>query len=224
MIKVLIADDELKICDLIFNLVDWAALDMSVIAVAHDGKETIEIIKSDMPDIVITDIRMPGYNGVDIIRIGKEYNPDMQFIIISGYSQFEYAQNAIHYGVSDYLLKPVKESELTAALVKIKNSIEKNNQICGQIKNARTLEQQNKKIYRAQLIKEICQGARDKEKDIVALNQQYGYELQKGWFSIVIIKADGLNFEEKQRVVFYMRKFYKVFYLLFTQWYMIWKD
>ena len=122
MIKVLIADDELKICDLIFNLVDWAALDMSVIAVAHDGKETIEIIKSDMPDIVITDIRMPGYNGVDIIRIGKEYNPDMQFIIISGYSQFEYAQNAIHYGVSDYLLKPVKESELTAALVKIKNN------------------------------------------------------------------------------------------------------
>ena len=216
MIKVLIADDELKICDLIFNLVDWAALDMSVIAVAHDGKETIEIIKSDMPDIVITDIRMPGYNGVDIIRIGKEYNPDMQFIIISGYSQFEYAQNAIHYGVSDYLLKPVKESELTAALVKIKNSIEKINQICGQIKNARTLEQQNKKIYRAQLIKEICQGGSEiKKKDIVALNQQYGYELQKGWFSIVIIKADGLNFEEKTESSFLYEKILQSFLFAF---------
>ena len=109
MIKVLIADDELKICELIFRLIDWEAMGMSVIAVAHNGRETIEIIKNEMPDIVITDIRMPGYNGVDVIRIGKEYNSDIQFIIISGYSQFDYAQDAIHYGVSDYLLKPVKE-------------------------------------------------------------------------------------------------------------------
>ena len=106
--QVLIADDELRICELIFRLIDWEALGMSVIAVAHDGRETIKIIKNEMPDIVITDIRMPGYNGVDVIRIGKEYNSDIQFIIISGYSQFDYAQNAIHYGVSDYLLKPVK--------------------------------------------------------------------------------------------------------------------
>lgn len=208
MIKVLIADDELRICELIFRLIDWEALGMSVIAVAHDGRETIKIIKNEMPDIVITDIRMPGYNGVDVIRIGKEYNSDIQFIIISGYSQFDYAQNAIHYGVSDYLLKPVKAEELTKALLRIKNRIDKNNQMYSQVKKAWTLEQQNRRLYREQLIMEIAHGKGFDvlTKDMPTLNEQYKYEFIPGFFTIVIVKADGLNFEEKTESSFLYEK------------------
>ena len=208
MIKVLIADDELRICELIFRLIDWEALGMSVIAVAHDGRETIKIIKNEMPDIVITDIRMPGYNGVDVIRIGKEYNSDIQFIIISGYSQFDYAQNAIHYGVSDYLLKPVKAEELTKALLRIKNRIDKNNQMYSQVKKAWTLEQQNRRLYREQLIMEIAHGKGFDvlTKDMNILNEQYKYEFIPGFFTIVIVKADGLNFEEKTESSFLYEK------------------
>ena len=208
MIKVLIADDELRICELIFRLIDWESLGMSVIAVAHDGRETIKIIKNEMPDIVITDIRMPGYNGVDVIRIGKEYNSDIQFIIISGYSQFDYAQNAIHYGVSDYLLKPVKAEELTKALLRIKNRIDKNNQMYSQVKKAWTLEQQNRRLYREQLIMEIAHGKGFDvlTKDMNTLNEQYKYEFIPGFFTIVIVKADGLNFEEKTESSFLYEK------------------
>lgn len=208
MIKVLIADDELRICELIFRLIDWEALGMSVIAVAHDGRETIKIIKNEMPDIVITDIRMPGYNGVDVIRIGKEYNSDIQFIIISGYSQFDYAQNAIHYGVSDYLLKPVKAKELTKALLRIKSRIDKNNQMYSQVKKAWTLEQQNRRLYREQLIMEIAHGKGFDvlTKDMNTLNEQYKYEFIPGFFTIVIVKADGLNFEEKTESSFLYEK------------------
>ena len=208
MIKVLIADDELRICELIFRLIDWEALGMSVIAVAHDGRETIKIIKNEMPDIVITDIRMPGYNGVDVIRIGKEYNSDIQFIIISGYSQFDYAQNAIHYGVSDYLLKPVKAEELTKALLRIKNRIDKNNQMYSQVKKAWTLEQPNRRLYREQLIMEIAHGKGFDvlTKDMNTLNEQYKYEFIPGFFTIVIVKADGLNFEEKTESSFLYEK------------------
>lgn len=217
MIKVLIADDELKICELIFRLVDWEAMGMSVIAVAHDGRETIEIIKNEAPDIVITDIRMPGYNGVDVIRIAKEYNSDIQFIIISGYSQFDYAQNAIHYGVSDYLLKPVKEEELTKALLKIKNKIEKNNQMYSQVKKAWTLELQNRQLYREQLLTEITQGNSDIiKKDMDTLNDQYKYEFRPGYFSVVIIKADGLNFEEKTESSFLYEKIQQSFTFAFN--------
>lgn len=186
MIKVLIADDELRICELIFRLIDWESLGMSVIAVAHDGRETIKIIKNEMPDIVITDIRMPGYNGVDVIRIGKEYNSDIQFIIISGYSQFDYAQNAIHYGVSDYLLKPVKAEELTKALLRIKNRIDKNNQMYSQVKKAWTLEQQNRRLYREQLIMEIAHGKGFDvlTKDMNTLNEQYKYEFIPGFLQL----------------------------------------
>lgn len=208
MIKVLIADDELRICELIFRLIDWESLGMSVIAVAHDGRETIKIIKNEMPDIVITDIRMPGYNGVDVIRIGKEYNSDIQFIIISGYSQFDYAQNAIHYGVSDYLLKPVKAEELAKALLRIKNRIDKNNQMYSQVKKAWTLEQQNRRLYREQLIMEIAHGKGFDvlTKDMNTLNEQYKYEFIPGFFTIVIVKADGLNFEEKTESSFLYEK------------------
>ena len=208
MIKVLIADDELRICELIFRLIDWESLGMSVIAVAHDGRETIKIIKNEMPDIVITDIRMPGYNGVDVIRIGKEYNSDIPFIIISGYSQFDYAQNAIHYGVSDYLLKPVKAEELTKALLRIKNRIDKNNQMYSQVKKAWTLEQQNRRLYREQLIMEIAHGKGFDvlTKDMNTLNEQYKYEFIPGFFTIVIVKADGLNFEEKTESSFLYEK------------------
>ena len=208
MIKVLIADDELRICELIFRLIDWESLGMSVIAVAHDGRVTIKIIKNEMPDIVITDIRMPGYNGVDVIRIGKEYNSDIQFIIISGYSQFDYAQNAIHYGVSDYLLKPVKAEELTKALLRIKNRIDKNNQMYSQVKKAWTLEQQNRRLYREQLIMEIAHGKGFDvlTKDMNTLNEQYKYEFIPGFFTIVIVKADGLNFEEKTESSFLYEK------------------
>lgn len=208
MIKVLIADDELRICELIFRLIDWESLGMSVIAVAHDGRETIKIIKNEMPDIVITDIHMPGYNGVDVIRIGKEYNSDIQFIIISGYSQFDYAQNAIHYGVSDYLLKPVKAEELTKALLRIKNRIDKNNQMYSQVKKAWTLEQQNRRLYREQLIMEIAHGKGFDvlTKDMNTLNEQYKYEFIPGFFTIVIVKADGLNFEEKTESSFLYEK------------------
>ena len=208
MIKVLIADDELRICELIFRLIDWESLGMSVIAVAHDGRETIKIIKNEMPDIVITDIRMPGYNGVDVIRIGKEYNSDIQFIIISGYSQFDYAQNAIHYGVSDYLLKPVKAEELTKALLRIKSRIDKNNQMYSQVKKAWTLEQQNRRLYREQLIMEIAHGKGFDvlTKDMNTLNEQYKYEFIPSFFTIVIVKADGLNFEEKTESSFLYEK------------------
>ena len=75
MLKVLIADDERKVCQLIEKLIDWQALDMQVTATAENGIEALERIKEHHPDIVITDIRMPGYDGLDLIRLGQEINP-----------------------------------------------------------------------------------------------------------------------------------------------------
>jgi two-component system response regulator YesN len=120
--KVLIADDEEKICQLIKNLVNWEELDMDVIACVNDGIAALDIIEHDKPDLVITDIRMPGYDGLELIKRTKTISPETEFIIISGYRHFEYAQNAIRYGVKNYLLKPVKKIELNEELEKIHNN------------------------------------------------------------------------------------------------------
>ncbi|MFQ7877449.1 response regulator [Enterocloster sp.] len=106
--KVLIADDEINIILLIKSLIDRQKTDVEIAGEAGDGITALEMVRQLKPDVVITDIRMPGMNGMDLIRHVREEQIPVEFVIISGYSEFEYARSAIQYGVSDYLLKPIK--------------------------------------------------------------------------------------------------------------------
>lgn len=123
MIKIVIADDEERICQLIKALIDWESLGLEIVGIAHNGLEASEMIKHFRPDILITDIRMPGCSGLDLIKTVKEAVKDLEIVIISGYAHFEYAQQAIKYGVGDYLLKPISKKELTATLEKLRDRI-----------------------------------------------------------------------------------------------------
>lgn len=119
MLTVLIADDEVKIVQLIQCLVRWEDFDMEVVATANDGLTAFSLISELEPDIVITDIRMPNVSGVELVQCTQNQGLHPYFIIVSGYSDFEYAQQAIKLGVEDYLLKPLKKKELESVLTKI---------------------------------------------------------------------------------------------------------
>jgi len=123
MLKVVIADDEERICQLIKALIDWEAMGMQIAGIGHNGLEAKELVELHRPEILITDIRMPGCNGLELIEAVKTTVPECEIIIISGYAHFEYAQSAIKFGVGDYLLKPVNQSELYATLEKLKDRI-----------------------------------------------------------------------------------------------------
>ena len=125
MIKVLIADDEKKICRLIEMLCDWRSMGMEIVGFAHNGPEAIEMLDKCRPDILIIDIRMPGCDGIEVIKNARQMNFHLEIIIISGYADFAYAKAAIVHGVSGYLLKPIKRVELEEALEQTKRSIEK---------------------------------------------------------------------------------------------------
>ena len=114
--KVLICDDEIRVCRLIQHLIDWPALGLEPAGTAHDGNRALEMILEEKPDIVITDIRMPGCSGLEMIARARELRPDLEFIVISGYRHFEYAKSAIQYCVADYLLKPIRKDELNRVL------------------------------------------------------------------------------------------------------------
>ena len=128
MRKVIIADDEMKVCQLIQKLADWDDLGLTVAGIANDGLSALELVEEHQPDILITDIRMPGVDGIELIRRAKELRPALQCIIISGYRHFDYAHNAIRYGVEDYLLKPVNQQEFVTTLRKMveKKDLEQN--------------------------------------------------------------------------------------------------
>lgn len=111
--KIIVLDDEKRVCDLVCALVLQDELNLELAGTANDGAKGLQLIKEVNPDIVITDIRMPSMDGLELIEKAKDFNPNLQFIIISGYRQFDYAKKAIKFGVSDYLLKPLNQNELT---------------------------------------------------------------------------------------------------------------
>lgn len=129
MLKVLIMDDEPYVREGLKYIIDWENYGFTICGEAADGEEGYEKILDLNPDIILIDIQMPGKLGLDIVREAKESGKNGKFIIISGYSNFEYAQKAIKYGVKEYLLKPIDEDELLEIVLKLKKEIEaeKNN-------------------------------------------------------------------------------------------------
>lgn len=123
--KVIIADDEHHICKLIHALVDWKEYGLEVVGFANDGNRAYAMCEELSPDLLITDIRMPGLGGIELIRKLYESFPDIKVIIITGYSQFLYAHQALKYRVVDYLLKPIRKEELEGALMKGLDLIDK---------------------------------------------------------------------------------------------------
>ena len=175
MLRVLIADDESKVCQLIEKLVDWDALGMEVVAVAENGIEALEKIKEFHPDIVITDIRMPGYDGLDLIRLGKEEAPKAEFVIISGYRHFEYAQMAIRYGVNAYLLKPIKKDELTETLKRLSTRFRAQTEQLSQEEKTRLAIRSDEKNLRQAFLQDLV-GRRKKEtlsQPLLEINREF---------------------------------------------------
>lgn len=125
MYSVVIIDDNKIAVEAIAKSTDWERYDCQVAGTAYDGIAGLELIHALPPNIVIIDIQMPGFNGLDVIKKLRSAKKDIQFIIISGYSQFDYAQQAIRYGVSDYLLKPIMTEEMEQALEHVTDTLRK---------------------------------------------------------------------------------------------------
>ncbi|HHV60628.1 MAG TPA: response regulator [Clostridiaceae bacterium] len=121
--KVIIADDEKWVRKTIISLIPFEKLGLNLLGEASNGIEAYHMCVEQQCDILITDIMMPGLNGLELIEELKKALPDLKIIIITGYSDFEYSRAAIKFGVTDYLLKPIDGDELTQALMKIKTEI-----------------------------------------------------------------------------------------------------
>lgn len=123
MIKTIIVDDEVWVCKLICNIVDWGSYGYEVVRQVYSGTEALEVIAAEKPDLVFTDIRMPGIDGLSLIREAGKINPGTKFVIISGYSDFEYAKTAIDLNVLGYLLKPVEPEDLSSLLMRLEDGV-----------------------------------------------------------------------------------------------------
>lgn len=125
MLSLLIADDEKIIRESLAECFDWAAIGIRVVGCCANGLEALDTILDETPDIVMTDIKMPGLDGLELIEKMQEIDCDMEFIILSGYREFDFAHKAISLGVRRYLLKPVSEEQVLESVLDAMNSCEK---------------------------------------------------------------------------------------------------
>lgn len=116
MYKVVIIDDEPIIVEGISRMISWDNFRCRIVATANDGTEGAEMIRKYAPNIVITDIAMPDQDGLTMIAGVKSEFPDMEISILTGYRKFEYAQKALHLGVTRFLLKPSSLEEIEEAI------------------------------------------------------------------------------------------------------------
>ncbi len=123
METVFIADDEQVIREGLKCIIDWKAFDFEVCGEASNGEDALAQIIKLAPSLVIIDIRMPKIHGMDVIKELRNQGFSGKIIIISGYSDFKFAQQAIRYGVDYYLTKPVDEDELADIISQISDSI-----------------------------------------------------------------------------------------------------
>jgi YesN/AraC family two-component response regulator len=122
-VTIVVVEDEKLIAKSIVNNIEKGNDTFKVIGVAYDGEEGYEMVRTLLPNILFTDIKMPVLDGLKLIAKVSENFPFVKIVVISGYDDFEYARTALHNGVSDYLLKPINLEELQSTLRNLQNEL-----------------------------------------------------------------------------------------------------
>ncbi|KOY12972.1 response regulator transcription factor [Paenibacillus xylanivorans] len=120
MYRVLLVDDEEDVREGLVVEVDWEALDFSIVGLAENGREALEMAERVEPDIVVTDISMPFMDGLELAKRLRERNPLVKVVILTGYDEFDYARQAVSLSVDEYLLKPFSAGHLTELLTRLR--------------------------------------------------------------------------------------------------------
>ena len=172
MLRLLIVDDERAIRESIRASIDWEALGISVIGLCKNGAEAYDTILDEYPDIVLTDIKMPGLNGLELIARTAEARLDTQFVILSGHAEFEFAKEAMRWGIRHYLLKPTNAQQLLQIMTEVREE-------CYQKRRRSDLEQHHRQFItdrRQMLIQSMIAEALGTEtplEELIGRNSQY---------------------------------------------------
>ena len=119
MLKVLLVDDKSTVVSGLRKMIPWSEINAVVVGECRNGKEALDQARLHHPDLIITDVRMPVMDGLELSRIVHEQTPETVIIILSAFDDFTYAQTAMRYGVSDYILKPINKDKLNQLIRRV---------------------------------------------------------------------------------------------------------
>lgn len=192
MYKVLLVDDEALIREAISENIKWKELGFQFLGACENGKEAIEKIDQEVPDLLITDICMPYIDGMELTKYVYEKYPATKVIIISGYDEFEYAKTAVKYKVLEYVLKPITAYELTELLDKIKKDFDMESDKNKNLKKIREAYISNLPVMKGRFLNSLMQGNVSTE-EVKKKSEDFKVDLRGKYFATAIVEGDDLR-------------------------------
>ncbi len=190
MYRVFLADDERWVTIGLKKLIEKSSLPFQVIGEAYNGVTTLEAVEEKKPDVLFTDIRMPGIDGLELLQKVKERMADLKVVMISGYAEFEYARRALEMHASGYLLKPVQQEKLNKLLENMDREFQKERG--GAVEAYTAPEPANPTVVK-RMVREIQENYA-KDLSLSGLAEKYGFSA--GYVSALIKEELGLSFSE----------------------------
>ncbi len=198
MYKLFLVEDEDIIRTRIRDNFDWEKYGFQFSGEAPDGEMALSLIEEVKPDIVVTDIKMPFMDGLQLSKLLKKQMPWVKIVIISGFSDFEYAKQAISVGVSEYILKPVKPTELAECLNKIKNQLDDDKKNIIELEKYEKTFQENLEILKERfLLETVMYGKTPAE--IIEKAYSLELDLRARYYSVVVVRIDDNDLNEGHR-------------------------
>ena len=203
--KVFFVEDEIVTREGIRDNVDWKANGFEFCGEAPDGEMALPLLQTAKPDVLITDIKMPFMDGLQLCKIVRERMPWVKIIILSGHDEFEYAQQAIKLGVTEYLLKPVTVQDLHNVLQKVAAQLEQERKEQENLQKLRDQVEENRAALRERLLLKLVVGAVSSA-EAIEKGQLLGLDLVARCYLVVIIKieladrSEQFDYDEYQQV------------------------
>lgn len=187
MIKVFLVEDEMLIRQSVKNSIQWEKEGYEFVGEAGDGELALPMILKEKPDIVITDIRMPFMDGLELSKLIRQELPEVKIIILSGYDEFEYAKEAIKIGVVEYLLKPISSAKLLETLKEVSSTIQQEKEEKGLREIYQQEMQENIELKKIKFFGELISGNLSLA-DAVNEGKKYEMNLSAGVYQIILFK------------------------------------
>ena len=207
----MIVDDEIYVVALIRKMIPWEKYQMNVEATANDGVTALELVREINPDLVVVDIRMPGYDGISFMDRVREFNRDVRFIVISGHKQFNYARGALRNNVEDYLLKPINQEELENAIQNTQVKLIARQENTTKLKEMEGVLDSRQRQLRKIFIEALLNGEiQQLSQGITEINERFSIKFEDGFFQIVVLSLElSIGQEESKQDDLIVRTFAK---------------
>jgi two-component system response regulator YesN len=201
--KVFLVEDEIVAREGIRDSVDWAEAGFEFCGEAPDGEMALPLVEERRPDVLITDIKMPFMDGLELCRVVRGRMPWVKIIILSGHDEFEYAQEAVRLGVTEYLLKPVGVEDLRGVLRRVAGQLEREREEREGLERLRHEVEDEVGLRQERFLLKLALGGMSSG-EAIEEGRRLGLELVARWYQVVVVEVEGgverFDYDQYERI------------------------